>query len=112
MVFQVLTSLALLFLFIAFEHQLGWELQSVFTMIILLTLVNCGAILEQKRWIFYLEYSRMFLCIVALLIYYPSAILMTLVAFALPVSIYYFNVLQRRYLFFVYFWRKRHASLV
>lgn len=26
---------------------------------ILLTLINCGALLEQRRWIYYLEYSRL-----------------------------------------------------
>jgi alkylglycerol monooxygenase len=105
--FQVLASLILLFLFIFFEHQLSWQLQTIFTLIILVTLVNCGAILEQKRWIFYLEYSRMCLSLVALLVYYPSSILFTLIALLVPFSIYYFNSLQRRYLFLVYFFRRK-----
>lgn len=29
--------------------------------ILIVTLVNCGALLEQRRWIFYLEYARLFL---------------------------------------------------
>ncbi|KOS05108.1 sterol desaturase [Flavobacterium akiainvivens] len=34
----------------------------VFTLtFILLTLVNCGALLEQRRWIYYLEYARLLL---------------------------------------------------
>lgn len=106
-VFQVITSLILLFVFIAFESGLTWQLQSLFVIIILVTLVNCGAILEQKRWIFYLEYSRMFLCVVTLLFYYPSAILGTCVALLMPFSLYYFNSLQRKYLFLVYFFRRR-----
>lgn len=28
---------------------------------ILLTLINCGALLEQRKWIYYLEYGRLFL---------------------------------------------------
>lgn len=105
--FQVLASLILLFLFIFFEHQLSWQLQTIFTLIILVTLVNCGAILEQKRWIFYLEYSRMCLSLIAILVYYPSSILFTLIALLVPFSIYYFNSLQRRYLFLVYFFRRK-----
>lgn len=31
------------------------------TLFILITLVNCGALLEQARWIFYLEYVRLLL---------------------------------------------------
>lgn len=105
--FQVVGSLVLLFLFIFYEHFLSWQLQTIFTLIILVTLVNCGAILEQKRWIFYLEYSRMCLSLIALLINYPSSILFTLIAFLVPLSIYYFNSLERRYLFLVYFFRRR-----
>ncbi|MNL52541.1 hypothetical protein D3C87_1757290 [compost metagenome] len=28
---------------------------------ILITLVNCGALLEQRKWIYYLEYGRIFM---------------------------------------------------
>lgn len=38
----------------AFEKTMG-------TILILITLVNCGAMLEQRRWIYYLEYIRLFL---------------------------------------------------
>ena len=106
-VFQVITSLILLFLFIAFENRFNWQMQTLFTLFIIATLVNCGAILEQRRWIFYLEYSRVFLFLIGVLMYYPSAILISFVAFLIPVSIYYFNLLQRRYLYYVYFFRKR-----
>ena len=107
-VFQVITSLILLFLFIGFENHLNWQMQTLFTFFIIVTLVNCGAILEQKKWIFYLEYSRVFLFLVGILIYYPSAILISVFACLIPVSIYYFNLLQRRYLYYVYYFRKRH----
>lgn len=106
-VIQVITSLILLFLFIGFEHHLDWQMQTLFTLFIIVTLVNCGAILEQKRWIFYLEYSRVFLFLTGILISYPSAILLTVTALLVPVSIYYFNLLQRRYLYYVYFFRRR-----
>ena len=29
--------------------------------IILITLVNCGALLEQRKWMYYLEYARIFM---------------------------------------------------
>jgi hypothetical protein len=103
----VVTSLILLFLFIGFEHQLNWQMQTLFTLFIIVTLVNCGAILEQKRWIFYLEYSRVFLFMTGALAYHPSVILLSCMAALIPVSIYYFNMLQRQYLYYVYFFRKR-----
>ena len=106
-VFQVITGLILLFLFIGFEHNLNWQTQTLFTCFIIITLVNCGAILEQKKWIFYLEYSRLFLLMTGALAYYPSAIVLSCIAVLIPVSIYYFNILQRQYLYYVYFFRKR-----
>jgi len=36
--------------------------------IILITLVNCGALMEQRKWIYYLEYTRLILIIAYLLI--------------------------------------------
>ena len=30
-------------------------------LIILITLVNCGALLEQRKWMYYLEYGRIFM---------------------------------------------------
>ncbi|MNS28237.1 hypothetical protein D3C72_602060 [compost metagenome] len=27
----------------------------------MITLINCGALLEQRKWIYYLEYSRLFI---------------------------------------------------
>lgn len=106
-VFQVVSSLILLFLFIGFESHLSWQMQTLFTFLIIVTLVNCGAILEQKRWIFYLEYSRLFLVLLGALAYYPSMILFSCVAILILLSIYYFNMLQRQYLYYVYFFRKR-----
>ncbi|MBF7093035.1 sterol desaturase family protein [Flavobacterium sp. ALJ2] len=29
---------------------------------IIITLINCGALLEQRKWIYYLEYFRIFIC--------------------------------------------------
>ena len=101
-VFQVIITLITLFMFILFEHYLDWALQLLFTLIILITLVNCGAILEQKKWIFYLEYSRLLILLTGVIVYHPSAALLTISLFLVPFSIYYFNRLQRRYLDWVY----------
>jgi sterol desaturase/sphingolipid hydroxylase (fatty acid hydroxylase superfamily) len=101
-VWQVVFTLIVLFLFILFEYQLSWQIQMLFTFFILITLVNCGAILEQRQWIFYLEYSRIMILLTVLLMYHPSGLLMSMTGLAVPFSIYYFNRLQDRYLEWVY----------
>lgn len=37
--------------------------KTVNSLLILVTIVNCGALLEQRRWIYYLEYIRLILII-------------------------------------------------
>lgn len=99
---QVIAMLVLLFLFLLFEHHLNWPIQLLITVTILITLINCGAILEQRKWIFYLEYSRLFILLMAVWLFAPSATLAIVLLVLLPASIYYFNQLQRRYLEWVY----------
>lgn len=99
---QVGATLLLLFLFIFFEHYFDWQAQLLFTLIVLLTLINCGAILEQRRWIFYLEYVRLFLLLAGVLWFYPAIPLILTVLLLLPLSIVYFERLRNRYLNWVY----------
>ena len=55
---QLGASLAILCLFAGyFGHFDAWE-KLLVTITMLLTLVNCGAILEKRRWVHYLEVSR------------------------------------------------------
>jgi len=100
--FQVIISLATLFVFILFEHHMHWKYQALFTIIILLTLINCGAVLEQRRWVFYLEYIRMGVILGGLLLYYPSTPLAFGVTLLVPLSVYYFPALRNAYLKYVY----------
>lgn len=101
--FQVIISLITLFLFILFEHHMHWKYQAAFAAIILLTLINCGAILEQRQWVFHLEYIRMTIILSGLLLYYPSTPLVFGFLLLVPVSLYYFSALKKTYLKLVYF---------
>jgi len=101
-VWQVVTTLFILFFFILLEHRLNWQMQTLFTLFILATLINCGAILEQAKWVFYLEYSRVVIILMGVLIYHPSAAILTWICLLIPISLYYFNRLQGRYLQWVY----------
>ncbi len=70
--------------------------------LIMITLVNCGAILQQRKWIFYLEYTRYLLILILVVGYLPSIKLFLLVALATGVTVAYFKTLQRYYLGVVY----------
>lgn len=72
LVAQMLVVLGFLFLLILFEDQLTIIEQLLVALVILLSLVNSGAILEQKKWVFYLEYLRLFTCLLLLLSFLPA----------------------------------------
>jgi alkylglycerol monooxygenase len=58
---QLIVSSILLFVLILFVDWYDTP-EKIFTaLIILVTMINCGALLEQRTWIFYLEYMRLFL---------------------------------------------------
>jgi len=60
---QVIAAVVLLTVITALYSMLGLDDKLFITLFILLTLINCGALLEQKKWIFYLECLRFILLI-------------------------------------------------
>lgn len=59
--FQLFLCIALLSFFTAFYKELHFEDKLFTASIILITLINCGALLEQRKWIYYLECFRLIL---------------------------------------------------
>jgi len=66
--FQVALSTGMLIWFTYFYAYQHTEDKLFTASFILITLINCGALLEQRKWIYYLEYGRLFL-ITAYLLY-------------------------------------------
>lgn len=101
-VLQISLVLLTLFTFLLFAHQLDFFIQSIISLIILITLVNCGAILEQRRWIFYLEYTRSFLILLICYVqFYESLNPYFLVILGTSITLY-FKTLNRQYLRLIY----------
>jgi alkylglycerol monooxygenase len=59
---QIVVSIVLLTFITAFFKNLGAIDQLFIVSFILLTLINCGALLEQMKWIYYLECFRLIAC--------------------------------------------------
>lgn len=99
---QTGVSMLLLFFVTLFEKQLSAVQCVLFSGFILISLVNTGAILEQKKWVFYLEYAR--LCIVLADIGYlrQDMFILAFIVLALSLVTIYFRPMQNyyeRYLF-------------
>ncbi len=63
LVIQLVGAVSLLFFVSGFFFSLNVVDKTVNSLLILVTIVNCGALLEQRRWIYYLEYIRLLLII-------------------------------------------------
>jgi alkylglycerol monooxygenase len=56
---QLIATAIALFLFTLFFHELSGVEATFITILVLITLINCGALLEQQQWIYYLEIVRL-----------------------------------------------------
>ncbi|WEK38144.1 MAG: sterol desaturase family protein [Candidatus Pseudobacter hemicellulosilyticus] len=103
-VWQIGLTVVLLFVFILLEYQLPVAQQLLISVAILLTLINCGAIMEQKRWIFYLEFLRLVTVAIGLVLAWPaiwlsSLLLLTALALASysgPIRAFYLRAVYSR----------------
>lgn len=101
-IWQIGITVSSLFLFILFEKNIPVIQQALISCLILITLINCGAIMEQKIWIVYLEFSRLVLAGICLLILSPTVWLVISLIILVYLVYYYFSYLQSQYLRFVY----------
>ncbi len=99
---QMTGVLTVLFLLLLFEQYLPVGLQAAVALFILITLINSGAILEQRRWVFYLEYIRAGILLTVAYHYYPDPTLSFLISMLLLGSLFYVKPIQKQYLRLIY----------
>lgn len=58
LIVQTILASGLLIIFTLYFNFLNLPLQLGITAFILLTLISCGAMLEQRKWVYYLEYAK------------------------------------------------------
>jgi sterol desaturase/sphingolipid hydroxylase (fatty acid hydroxylase superfamily) len=104
-IWQVILLIAGLFFFILFEAQLSVIVRVAFVFTTFLTLINCGAVMERKGWVFHVEFLRLLsLFIVPVYnfsVYYHSIVPIVFI-FLVTVIIAWYRTLQKRYLALVY----------
>ncbi len=90
-------SLLVLFVVLLFEQYFSVKSLTLFSFFIIISLINCGAILDQRRWISYLEIARVCLLLFILYQYFPSNYTATIFVSAIMIAIVYFSDIQRFY---------------
>lgn len=104
-VWQMITLLSALFIFLLFEAQFNAIVKISFVLTTLLTLINCGAIMEQKRWVFHVEFMRLIsLLIIPVYNFSVSyhSVIPVIVTCILLVILAWYQTLQKQYLQLVY----------
>lgn len=101
-VWQIALTVGLLFIFILFEHYIPLTQQVLISLAILLTLINCGAIMEQKQWVYYLEFLRLLTLTIGFIMAYPAIWLNITLLFVAILLIAYFDTIRVYYLEWVY----------
>ena len=99
---QFSLTVMVLFVLLLFEHHISIFLQTMVGLFIIVTLINSGAILEQRRWVFYLEFVRGFLIMITTFYYFPYPTVLVLLTGIASGILLYFSSLQRQYLNIVY----------
>ena len=99
---QLVVTLLCLFGLSLFDYQLSLFLKGLLSMFLVLTLVNMGCILEQRRWVFYLEWVRFSFLAIGAYAYWPHTALLVIGVILLIAYILYFRELQRYYLYSLY----------
>jgi alkylglycerol monooxygenase len=98
---QLIMCLSLLFLITYFFASIDSVEKITGILFTLITLINCGALLEQRRWIFHLEYIRVMVMIFyfSFLFQSPIFLIIALIVICLIVSM---ESVQNWYFEFVY----------
>ncbi|WP_222597007.1 hypothetical protein [Chitinophaga pinensis] len=77
-------------------------MQICVSLVIFLTLINSGAIMEQRRWVFFLEYARLLVTFAGLFYIWPHPLLLLVFALVQLPFFLYRSSIERRYLRLVY----------
>lgn len=94
---QTLISVVLLFVLVyKYEHISTLQVLMI-SIFILLSLINTGAILEQKSWIFYLEYLRFILILAWVLLFIPHIFTLVIGSIMLIIILYHFRSIEKGY---------------
>ncbi|RZL14087.1 MAG: sterol desaturase family protein [Pedobacter sp.] len=96
-IFQTGFTLTALFCIIFFFNTLSLTACLFISLFILLSVVNTGAILEQRSWIFYLEFSRLSVIMLYSCWYFPHLATALCMMSISALLLFYFRPMERQY---------------
>jgi len=103
---QTITTLVLLFVVALMEYYLTAFQLGVAALFIIISVVNTGAMLEQRRWIFYLEYTRLLVFVIFTLTYSHNQFILSMVTIVLSGVLLFYKTLSTKYYSLLYEYAK------
>ncbi|TXT28308.1 MAG: fatty acid hydroxylase, partial [Chitinophagaceae bacterium] len=94
---QTCFTLLLLFTVVLFEFYLKPIQLGIAAAFIVFSVISTGAMLEQKRWVFNLDFARLGLVGIFIFSFIPSAPLLLLILFILAIILIYYKTIQQQY---------------
>jgi len=101
-VINTLFTLAILFLVISFSYYLNPRQLSLSVLFILLSSIHSGAMLEQRKWVFYLDYFRLAVLFILASSFQTFLWINFIVLTVLLIILLYQKNISRRYFNFLY----------
>lgn len=95
--FQLVISACLVFFVLLFEHYQTATQLGVASVFILISVINTGALLEQRNWIFYLEYVRLFLFSIYILTWFTNVFTCVVLLIVNASALYFHRRLEQVY---------------
>jgi len=92
----------LLFLAVLFEHYISGPKIFVISSFIILSLITTGSMLEQKRWIFHLEFARLALIGVFIRLSFPYFNLTVFMLMLAATILLFYRTIGRKYYYYLY----------
>ncbi|MDB5257332.1 MAG: fatty acid hydroxylase, partial [Chitinophagaceae bacterium] len=99
---QIVSSVFILLYLTEWREVADTFTTAVLFFIVLITMINCGAILEQRRWVFYLEFIRLLSVEILLIYFFPSVVSVFIVSIAIYGFLHYFSTLKKLYFKYIY----------
>jgi len=94
---QTTFTLLLLFTVVLLEFYLMPIQLGIAATFIVFSVISTGAMLEQKRWVFYLDFARLGLVGIFIFSFIPSTPLLLLILFILAIILFYYKTIQDQY---------------
>ncbi|HEU4470230.1 MAG TPA: sterol desaturase family protein [Flavisolibacter sp.] len=104
---QTAVSLFLLFVTILFEAYLSGLQLFLLSAFIMMSLVNSGAMLDQRGWVFYLEFARLLIVLFAIGVFFRNGFISWSIMILVSLLVYNFRPMEKKYLWLLYQHRRK-----